>query len=303
MKQKLYYLMRPFIPRQIQILLRRIDIQIKLSEAKKIWPIDETSGEQPQNWKGWPNGKKIALVISHDVDTQKGQERCEDLMRVEQDMGFHSVFNFVPERYPLREDLINLINSNGFEVGVHGLKHDGKLFRTKKIFEKRAERIKHYLNRWQAVGFNSPSMHHKLDWLHQLNILYDRSTFDTDPFEPQSDGVRTIFPFWIKGKSDNEGYIELPYTLPQDFTLFVLMKEKNIGIWKRKLDWIVEKGGMAYLNTHPDYMNFGHMKKKIDDYPVKYYIEFLEYIKKNYKDQYWHVLPRELATYWKNSYR
>jgi len=34
------------------------------------------------------------------------------------------------------------------------------------------------------------------------------------------------------------------------------MKEKNINIWKHKLDWVASKGGMAFLNTHPDFMNF-----------------------------------------------
>jgi hypothetical protein len=50
------------------------------------------------------------------------------------------------------------------------------------------------------------------------------------------------------------GYVELPYTLPQDFTLFTVMREKDIDIWKKKLDWIVEKGGMALLITHPVYL-------------------------------------------------
>ena len=34
------------------------------------------------------------------------------------------------------------------------------------------------------------------------------------------------------------------------------MKEQNIEIWKNKLNWITEKGGMVLVNTHPDYMNF-----------------------------------------------
>jgi len=42
--------------------------------------------------------------------------------------------------------------------------------------------------------------------------------------------------------------VELPYSLPQDFSLFVIMRERNIDIWKIKLDWIVEKGGMALLH-------------------------------------------------------
>ena len=44
--------------------------------------------------------------------------------------------------------------------------------------------------------------------------------------------------------------------MPQDHLLFVILQEKNIDIWKRKLDWIAEKGGMALLNTHSDYMSF-----------------------------------------------
>jgi hypothetical protein len=95
------------------------------------------------------------------------------------------------------------------------------------------------------------------------------------------------------------GFVELPYTLPQDFTLFVLMKERNIDIWKKKLDWIAEKGGMALLITHPDYMNGKKGKCGIEEYPMKFYEELLAYIKSKYDGQYWHVLPKEMAHFWK----
>ncbi len=89
-------------------------------------------------------------------------------------------------------------------------------------------------------GFRSGFMHHELEWAHELNIKYDASTFDTDPFEPQPDGVNKIFPFWVEGPNGT-GYVELPYTLPQDFTLFVLLKEEGPETWKRKLEWLAEK--------------------------------------------------------------
>jgi hypothetical protein len=108
----------------------------------------------------------------------------------------------------------------------------------------------------------------------------------------------TIFPFWIAKDSTQEGYLEIPYTLPQDFTLFILMKEKNIEIWKKKLDWIVRQGGMALINTHPDYMNFEGKNLGPEDYPAEYYKELLEYVISTYDEQYWHVLPKELAHYW-----
>ena len=76
------------------------------------------------------------------------------------------------------------------------------------------------------------------------------------------------------------------------------MRNENIDIWKRKIDWIVERGGMVLLNTHPDYIDFD-IKSSSEGYPVKYYQECLEYISKKYENLYWHVLPREMAYFWR----
>jgi hypothetical protein len=62
-----------------------------------------------------------------------------------------------------------------------------------------------------------------LEWIQELNICYDASTFDTDPFEPERYGVETIYPLYVEGTNGREGYAELPYTLPQDSTLFLLL--------------------------------------------------------------------------------
>ena len=86
-----------------------------------------------------------------------------------------------------------------------------------------------------------------------------------------------------------------------EFTLFILMREKNIDIWKKKLDWIVERGGMALLITHPDYMNFKKDRCRTEEYPVKYYKELLDYIKVKYESQYWNPLPKEIARFWRNN--
>lgn len=261
------------------------------------WPVDEKAGGPPPGWQGWPGNKKFALILTHDVESAAGQAKCIDLMNLEETFGFRSSFNFVPERYNVSAELRGELVRRGFEVGVHGLNHDGKLYQSKKIFQERAAKINQYLADWQSVGFRSPAMHHNLDWIHDLNIEYDASTFDTDPFEPQSDGVSTIFPFLVSKNSNGKGYVELPYTLVQDFSLFVLMKETNIDIWKKKLDWIVERGGMALLNIHPDYMKFGEGRLGLEEYPARYYAELLEYVKTKYKGQYWHGLPKELAEF------
>ena len=76
------------------------------------------------------------------------------------------------------------------------------------------------------------------------------------------------------------------------------MKEQNIDIWKKKLDWVAEKGGMVLFNSHPDYMNFNEQKNGSEEYSIEYYKEFLKYIKEKHKGQYWHVLPKEMARFW-----
>ena len=79
------------------------------------------------------------------------------------------------------------------------------------------------------------------------------------------------------------------------------MHQKNVDIWKKKLDWIAENGGMALLITHPDYMCFGKARPKINEYPAEKYEEFLNYIKNKYDGQYWQALPREVASFWKET--
>ncbi len=218
-------------------------------------------------------------------------------MQLEKQLGYRSSFNFVPERYNVSPALRKDLQKEHFEIGVHGLNHDGNLYRSSKEFSMRGIKINNYLKEWDAVGFRSPAMQRNLDWIHDLHIKYDASTFDTDPFEPQSDGVGTIFPFRVNGNDHQSGYVELPYTLPQDHLLFIILGETDFNIWKQKLDWIADHGGMALLNTHPDYMNFGENASAIEEYPVKYYIRFLEYIKDKYKGRYWHVLPSKIAAF------
>ena len=298
-----YYHLKPLIPRSFQIWMRRILALQKRRTYVNVWPILEKASEQPKGWPRWPNQKRFALVLTHDVDTALGQERCHQLMEAEKQLGFSSSFNFVPERYNVSSSLRANLIQHGFEVGVHGLNHDGKLYSSKKVFQKRSTKINYYLRKWGSVGFRSPAMHHNLDWISDLEIEYDASTFDTDPFEPQPDGVDTIFPFWVKASLGSKGFVELPCTLAQDFILFILLRESNIDIWKSKVDWICSNGGMALLNTHPDYMNFNGEKLGLEEYPSHYYTDFLNYIKTKYEGQYWHALPNEVASFTANLVR
>jgi len=302
MLKKIFYLIKPVIPRRAQLFLRRILVEKQLKLYNDVWPIFPGSHTKPENWNGWPDGKDFAIVLTHDVELKEGHDKCLQLLELEKNLGFKSSFNFVPERYIVDKELRGSIVSEGFEVGVHGLNHDGKLFQDNKTFSERAKRINQYLNEWNSVGFRAPAMHHNLEWIGELDIEYDLSTFDTDPFEPQPDGVCTIFPFWVNDDNSDSGYLELPYTLVQDFTLFILMKEDTPDIWCKKLNWIAENGGMALVNVHPDYLNFDN-KRGLEQFPVNYYSNFLKFIKENYEGKYWNALPKDVTAYYKKMFR
>ncbi len=297
----LYYLAKPAIPRTVQIKLRRMIVKWTLPRLASVWPIDEKAGRSPEGWKGWPQGKKFALVLTHDVESIKGVHQCRRLADMEMKHGFRSSFNFVLKKYSTPDELRHHLIGNGFEVGIHGCYHDGKKYSSREVFLERARVINQYIEDWGATGFRSPSMHCNLDWIGDLNVEYDLSTFDTDPFEPVAGGTGTIFPFLVQRRNNSSPFVEMPYTLPQDFTTFVLMGEKTTDIWRRKLDWIAEKGGMVLVNVHPDYMAFGQDRPGIDEYPAQLYEDFLLYLKERYKNDFYHCLPRDLARYFSES--
>lgn len=298
-----YFRIKPFIPRSVRWMIRRSRIPGIMKQSSGVWPINELAGNKPPGWPGWPDGKHFALVFTHDVESKAGIENVRRLAELELEHGFRSSFNFIPEGpYDDPSGLRSWLVENGFEVGVHDLNHDGQLYESRESFTIKAKCINNYLKKWNAVGFRSGFMLHQLDWLHDLNILYDASTFDTDPFEPQPDGSGTIFPFHVNSSEtcETSGYVELSYTLPQDSTLFLLLREKTPVIWKRKLDWIAEQGGLALVNIHPDYMDFTGSPQSSSRYPASLIGEFLSYVREKHDGRFWNPLAMELAQWYKD---
>ena len=297
--RRIYYFFKPILPRSMIIQLRqKYNIILKGKSALE-WPIEsryvrfqwETlrqilllSKKKEITFRHfWPQGKKYAFILTHDIETAEGQRLAPALADMEEALGFHSMFNFVPEVYPLDRGLIRELRDRGFEIGVHGLKHDDKMFDSYDRFNRRSVCINQYLHEFQAHGFRAPLTIRNPDWMQLLDIEYDLSFFDTDPYEPIPGGVMSIWPFTI-GR-----FIELPYTLPQDFTLYEIMGETSPRIWLEKIKFMETYHGMALVDVHPDYSGAGHVKE--------IYRTFLGAMKE--RTGYWHALPRETVSWWK----
>ena len=126
-------------------------------------------------------------------------------------------------------------------------------------------------------------VHRNLEWMQALEVEYDASCFDIDPFQPMPGGVGALWPF-IAGR-----FVELPYTLPQDHTLFVVLNQIDAAIWMRKLDFIANYSGMALVLTHPDYLD--------SDIRLDAYRQLL--LTAREKMGMWHALPKDVAAWWR----
>ena len=297
--KKIYYQLKPLLPRPLIKLMRQIYGMQGDDSLSLGWPIEDryprflwevlrqvlllTGEERVSLLDFWPAHAKYAFVLTHDIETAKGQAFVRRVVELEADLGFRSSFNFVPERYKLDEPLIHELREKGFEIGIHGLKHDGKLFFSRSKFNKRARKINEYLKKYQAVGFRTPLTHRNPHWMQALDIEYDLSFFDTDPFEPMLGGTMSVHPFMLGN------FVELPYTLPQDYTLVEVLDDKTPTLWLNKVDAIEKYRGMVLLNSHPDYL--------IDEENWGVYEKFLKGMKE--KGGYWHATSQDVASWWR----
>jgi hypothetical protein len=196
-------------------------------------------------------------------------------------------FQIVPEqRYPVPESFLSEIRQRGFEINVHDLNHDGNLYRERKMFLDRVQRINQYGKQFRAVGFRSGALYRNLDWYDSLDFSYDLSVPNVGHLEAQRGGCCTVMPFFI-GK-----ILQLPLTTTQDYSLFEILRTYSIDLWKKQTDLILEKHGLLSFIVHPDYI----IEKKSQDT----YKSLLEYIVQMRSDgKIWVALPREVNNWWR----
>jgi peptidoglycan/xylan/chitin deacetylase (PgdA/CDA1 family) len=288
---RLYYALRSLIPLPVRQLLqrtRRVEASSRwfLPDAFLAALVDELrkSAHGVTLIHPWPDGANFAFVPTHDVETADGMQNVLRIADLEQELGFRSAWNIVPHKYPVDPGIVRELVDRGFEIGVHGYNHDGKLFASRRVFDSRVPAINAALESFGAVGFRAPMVHRNLEWLQSLEVEYDASCFDVDPYQAMPGGVGSVWPF-IAGR-----YVELPYTLPQDHTLFIALGEPDERIWLEKLDYLIALRGLALVITHPDYLD---SPSRIDAYR-----RFLLHVQET--EHMWHVLPREVAAWWRD---
>jgi len=296
-----YYLLKRWLPRRLQIAARRLYAK-RISVAFPAWPIEPLLIEHQHalirrrlaeraitrlplvNY--WPNRHRFAVIMTHDVESSAGVENIDAVLEVERRHGIVSSWNFVAEWYRIPDGTFERLRKRGCEIGLHGVKHDGLLFRDRASFERELPAIHRYLSDWGAVGFRSPATHRNAEWMHELGCLYDSSFPDTDPYEPEPGGCCSVFPYLL------DTIVELPITMVQDHTLWEILGQPTTALWRRKGDWLIANHALINVIVHPDYV--------ISAERLDLYSQLLAYL----RDQIdgangWHALPCDVAGWWK----
>jgi peptidoglycan/xylan/chitin deacetylase (PgdA/CDA1 family) len=298
---RVYYAVKRLIPRRVQLAARHAYTKRIGLPAFPTWPVDDSvlrllrfyarcllaaSGTEtvPFRWF-WPRGFDSALILTHDVESGEGLRLALELADLEEERGLRSSFNVVAEMYPVDHGILRELRERGFEIGVHGLQHDRSLFSSRAEFDRQLPGLAEAARSFEATGFRSPSTHRVHDWLGDLPVSYDCSVPHSDPYEPSPGGCCSLWPFF-KGS-----VVELPYTLPQDHTLFTVLRRRSIDVWLQAVDAIVERHGMVQCLSHPDRGYLADPDKRA------FYTSFLDAVAE--RDRLWKPLPRDLERWWR----
>lgn len=301
--RKSYYAARPFLPVGIRKYLQRFHLRSRRSIEFPSWPLDKTvdnlcaelmslsvkaNGNQriPFVWF-WPDEYQGCVLMTHDVEHEEGRAFCGKLMDLDDRHGIRSSFQVVPEeRYAVTEAFLGSIRGRGFELNVHDLNHDGHLFQSHEQFLKRAKEINNYARKWGAEGYRSGGMYRNAEWSGAFQFSYDMSFPNAAHLEPQHGGCCTVMPYFA------DDLVELPLTTTQDYSLFHILGQYSIDLWKEELESIGSTNGLATFIVHPDYV--------IDAREQHVYEDLLTYLSELcHSAKLWQPLPRDVARWWR----
>jgi hypothetical protein len=301
--RRLYYLLRPFTNLEVRKHVQQFRARNWNKQPFPKWPVDTTvenicervlsmsieaksAGSVPFVWF-WPDGATGCVTMTHDVETEAGRDFCSELMNVDDAFGVKAAFGIVPEeRYEVPASLLDAIRNRGFEIAVQDLNHDGRLFDSKEEFFRRAELINRHGREYRARGFRAAVLYRKPEWYQALDFAFDMSIPNVAHLDPQHGGCCTVMPYFIGD------IVELPVTTTQDYTLFHVLNESSIDLWKNQIELILGKNGLMTFIVHPDYV--------IEPEKLSIYEALLGYLRAHAeKNPIWFALPCEVDSWWR----
>jgi hypothetical protein len=298
-----YYLLRPWLHVNVRRHVQRAHLNGWRSLLFPHWPVDTTVenlcekllllsmkakgvDRVPFIWF-WPKGAQSCVAMTHDLETERGKAFCDELIDMDDSFGIKASIQVVPEgRYKVSAAFIQGIRDRGFDVAVQDLNHDGQLFRDRREFLERAQRINKYCKDYRARGFRAAVLYRNLDWYDALEFSFDMSVPNVAHLDPQRGGCCTVMPYFVKH------IVEIPLTTTQDYMLFHLLNDYSLDLWRAQTELILEKNGLISFIVHPDYI--------IEKRARGVYRGLLSYLCQLGREKnIWFAVPSEIERWWR----
>jgi hypothetical protein len=225
------------------------------------------------------------------VETEAGRDFCGELLDINDSFGVKASFQIVPEeRYAVPPSFLDTIRKRGCEITIQDLNHDGRLFDDKREFLRRVALIHTYAKEYGANGFRAAVLYRNSEWYDAINLSFDMSIPNVAHLDPQRGGCCTVMPYFIGN------LLELPVTTVQDYTLFHLLNERSIDLWKKQVGLILASNGLAHFIVHPDYIRASDTRRV--------YESLLGWLREEGDQQnLWTALPGEVDFWWRERSR
>jgi hypothetical protein len=104
--------------------------------------------------------------------------------------------------------------------------------------------------------------------------------------DPQRGGCCTVMPYFIGD------LLEIPVTDIQDYSLFNILNDYSIDIWKRQTALILSRHGLMSFIIHPDYIIEARARATFEAL-----LDHLANLRD--KQNVWTALPREINQWWR----
>jgi glycosyltransferase involved in cell wall biosynthesis len=301
--RKVYYWTRPIMPVSVRSALQRIKLRGELDNPFPSWPIDrsvdllfektmaaaiQANGGRPIPFVWfWPEGKQAAFILTHDVEDVAGKAFCSSLMGIDEEFGFKASFQIVPEkRYSVEPEFLHQFRKRDFEICVHDLNHDGNLYGDYGEFKRRAKLINRYCKEFGTEGFRSGVLYRNLHWYGEYDFAFDMSVPNVAHLDPQGGGCCTVTPYFIGD------ILEIPVTLTQDYSLFHILHQHSIALWKQQLRSVMDAHGLASIIVHPDYVTEPEQQRLFRDF-------LSEAREQCERRDVWATVPSQINAWWR----
>lgn len=208
----------------------------------------------------WPEGKRCAVVLTHDIDTNYCFRRpnvLENFVDMEARRGLCSTWIVVSSLLDEGRAALDELHRLGNEIGFHSHRHDHRLaFLSPQAIRNELRQMLPLRERYGTSGFRSPNylrtprLFRVVDEFAEYDATVPSFARCMSAMSPRTDGCSTCWPFVLEGTD----LIELPNTLMEDLALEFegCTPGECVRRQRNMVDVLRDRQSLISVCTHPE---------------------------------------------------